>query len=283
MNASESEPAPFQRTPSSRPVRGSAAAGFGTGINLVLEGTRVLIRDRNLWSLAAVPVAFCTIALATAGSLVYFNASPLYDFLTSWSPAFEVSAWYEWLWLGPLKLGVRLLGIVLFAVVSGLSVLAALLLANLASAPFLDLLSQRVEMNVMGRVVASDESGFAAIVTEARRAMTSELQRVLFFAGVWGVISLGGAVIPGAQLIAPPLLVVFTAAFLPLDYAGYHLDRRQVSFRVRRDWLKAHLPTMLGFGGTAMATALVPGLNLLLLPALVIAGTLLAIRYPTGD
>jgi uncharacterized protein involved in cysteine biosynthesis len=40
---------------------------------------------------------------------------------------------------------------------------------------------------------------------------------------------------------------------------------------------------MLGFGGTAMATALVPGLNLLLLPALVVAGTLLAIRYPVPD
>lgn len=256
------------------------ATGIGTGVRLVLEGSRMLIRNRGLWSLAAVPVAFCAIALSAAGSLVYFNAAPLYEALTSWLPAFEVEAWYQWLWLGPLKLLTRSLGIALFAIVSGLSVLVALLLANLASAPFLDLLSQRVERDLLGTVVASEETGFAAIASEARRTMANELQRVLFFAAVWGVITLGGAVIPGAQLIAPPLLVVFTAAFLPLDYAGYHLDRRQVSFRARREWLKAHLWTMLGFGGTAMAIALVPGLNLLLLPALVVAGTLLAIRHP---
>lgn len=263
--------------------RTAPVAGVTTGMGLVLEGSRILVRDRSLWSLAAVPVAFCAIALGSAFSLVYFNAAPLYEALTSWLPAFEVSAWYQWLWLGPLKLAARLLGVALFAVVSGLSVLLALLVANLASAPFLDLLSQRVERDVLGTVVASEETGFAAIASEARRTMANELQRVLFFAGVWGVISLGGAVIPGAQLIAPPLLVVFTAAFLPLDYSGYHLDRRQVSFRVRREWLKANLSTMLGFGGTAMAAALVPGLNLLLLPALVVAGTLLAIRIPVEN
>ena len=48
----------------------------------------------------------------------------------------------------------------------------------------------------------------------------------------------------------------------------------------RRNWLSDNLPTVLGFGSTAMATALVPGLNLLLLPSLVIAGTLLALRHP---
>jgi uncharacterized protein involved in cysteine biosynthesis len=40
---------------------------------------------------------------------------------------------------------------------------------------------------------------------------------------------------------------------------------------------------MLGFGFTALGTALVPGLNLLLLPSLVIAGTLLALRHPIAD
>jgi uncharacterized protein involved in cysteine biosynthesis len=249
----------------------------------VLEGSRVLIRDRSLWSLAAVPVVFCTLALGVAGSLVYFNAADLYAALTSWLPILEVTAWYQWLWLGPAKLAIGALGAAIFAVVSGLSVLVALLIANLASAPFLDLLSQRVEQNVLGGVVDSGESGFAAIAAEVRRTMAGELQRIVFFVAVWGAISLFGILIPGAQLVAPLLLVLFTAAFLPLDYAGYHLDRRQVSFRARRDWLQKHLSMMLGFGGTAMATALVPGLNLLLLPALVVAGTLLAIRYPVPD
>ena len=75
-----------------------------------------------------------------------------------------------------------------------------------------------------------------------------------------------------------PLLIAITVAFLPLDYAGFALDRRGLSFADRRRWLAAHRPTMLGFGGIAFAACMVPGLNLLLLPTLVTAGTLLVAR-----
>ena len=37
---------------------------------------------------------------------------------------------------------------------------------------------------------------------------------------------------------------------------------------------------MAGFGGAAFVTLLIPGLNFLMLPALVVAGTLLALRLP---
>ena len=66
----------------------------------------------------------------------------------------------------------------MFAAFSGVAVLAALLLANLASAPFLDMLSQRVESIVVGRAVESGESGFAGIIAEIRRTMTNEAQRL---------------------------------------------------------------------------------------------------------
>jgi CysZ protein len=102
----------------------------------------------------------------------------------------------------------------------------------------------------------------------------------VFFAALWLLIFLAGLLIPGGQLVAPPLLLCLTALFLPLDYAGYALDRRAISFRARRGWLRAHLPVMAGFGVAAFVTCLVPGLNLLMLPALVVAGTLLALRYP---
>ncbi len=41
---------------------------------------------------------------------------------------------------------------------------------------------------------------------------------------------------------------------------------------------------MAGFGGAGFVTGLVPGLNFLMLPTLVTAGTLLVLRYPLpGD
>jgi CysZ protein len=259
---------------------GQSTAGIASGVTLLFQGIGMLVRERRLWALAAVPMALCAIALTGTGALIYTNASALFVALTSWLPELEVGAWYEWLWLGPAKLLFGLFEGLLFAAFCGVSLLVALLIANLASAPFLDLLSQRVEWIVQGKVSDLGESGLSAILRDARKSLTNELQRLVFFVAVWGVVSLGGVLIPGGQLIAPPILFVFTALFLPLDYAGYHFDRRQIPFLMRRRWLRDHLPVMLGFGSTAMATALVPGLNLLLLPSLVVAGTLLALRLP---
>jgi CysZ protein len=76
------------------------------------------------------------------------------------------------------------------------------------------------------------------------------------------------------------VLVGLTIVFLPLDYAGYVLDRRHLPFRARRAWLRANLSAVLGFGSAAFLVCMVPGLNLLLLPALVTGGTLLVLRAP---
>jgi uncharacterized protein involved in cysteine biosynthesis len=75
-------------------------------------------------------------------------------------------------------------------------------------------------------------------------------------------------------------MVIVTLLFLPLDYASYTLDRRRVRFRDKRRWILGHGPAMLGFGAGAFLTLLVPGLNFLAMPGLVVSGTLLALRYP---
>lgn len=264
----------------SRAPRSTTARGVGAGVLLLFEGVGMLVRERSLWALASIPVMLCTLALFTTGFLIYLNAAILFESLTGWLPGLEVGAWYEWLWLGPAKLLIGLFEYLVFALFCGVSVLVSLLLANLASAPFLDALSRRVEQMVAGRASDASDGGFAEIFADARRTLTNEFQRLVFFVAVWGLISLSGVLIPGAQLIAGPALMLFTAIFLPLDYAGYLFDRRQISFLARRHWLRDNLPTMFGFGVTAMAVALVPGLNLLLLPSLVVAGTLLALRHP---
>jgi uncharacterized protein involved in cysteine biosynthesis len=71
-----------------------------------------------------------------------------------------------------------------------------------------------------------------------------------------------------------------TILFLPLEYAGYALDRRQLPFRVRARWLLSRLPTMVGFGSAALISCFVPGVNLVMIPVLVVAGTLLVLRNP---
>jgi CysZ protein len=170
-----------------------------------------------------------------------------------------------------------LLGGLLFVFAIVVALLLALLSASIASAPFLDLLSLRVERLVAPADVPSQSRG---VVADGLRSLWNETRRVSFFAALWLAISLAGALIPGGAIVAGPLLLLLTVFFLPLDYTGYSLDRRAVPFDRRRGWIRANWATMLGFGGTAFALGVVPGLNLLLLPLLVVGGTLLVLRHP---
>jgi uncharacterized protein involved in cysteine biosynthesis len=261
--------------PPARPL-----ARVADGLALHFEGLRLLRRERSLWKLALVPflIALCACALTVALLAAYLDW--LYAFTTSWVPALEAGVWYHWLWVGPLRLLGFLSGVVLTALLAGLALVFAFLVANVISSPFLDALSRRVEFVVADRVEELSDPGLLGALREGGRAMTEELRRLIFFLLLQGSIALFGVVVPGAQLLAPPLMVATTILFLPLDYASYTLDRRRVRFRDKRRWILRHRPAMIGFGAGAFGTLLVPGLNFLALPGLVVSGTLLALRYP---
>lgn len=254
-------------------------SGLRSGVWLAFEGAGLLRRESSLWGLAAVPMGLALAAVTTATGLFWTRLDAIHEAWSSLLPVLEAEAWWSWLWVGP--------GIAFFWLVAWLSVilsfavalLAALLLANLASAPFLDRLSQKVESIERG-AAAGDEEGASSLVGEALRSFLAELKRLLFLATIWLLLSGVGFLIPGAHFVTGPLLVATTVLFLPLDYAGFALDRRRVSFAARRRWLRDQLPTMAGFGGVAFAACLVPGLNLLILPSLVTGGTLLVLRAP---
>lgn len=250
-------------------------ARVNAGMRLATEGFAFLRRQPRLWGLASIPVLFAMLSVGGAGGAFWLQLDEIHAFFGGLLPRLEAGAWWTWLFVGPgkaLLFLARWLAVLLsFAV----TFVAALLLANLASAPFLDVLSERVEAIELGRGAVASEEGLLA---GALSSFVSELGRVVFLASIWLGLTLAGLVVPGAHFVTGPLLVATTITFLPLDYAGFALDRRGLSFADRRRWLKAHRPTMLGFGGIAFAACIVPGLNLLLLPALVTAGTLLVVR-----
>jgi CysZ protein len=264
-----------------RSGRGSVSR-FREGLLLLVEGGRFLRNERRLWPLATVPVLFATILVGMAVSLFWVRLELIHEAWISVLPIFEATTWWAWIWVGPGKLLFWLVGWLGVVVAFAFSLIAALLLANLLSAPFLDQLSQRVESIEQGESLSST-TGFSGVVTETLRSFAAELQRIAFLGIIWVGLSGVGFVVPGAHLVTGPLLIATTVLLLPLDYAGFALDRRQISFRSRRRWLWANLPTMTGFGGVAFVACLVPGLNLLIMPALVTAGTLLVLRIAPPD
>ena len=261
------------------PTREGSLSDLGQGAFLLIEGARLIRSERTLWLLAVVPVflAMLGVGMATALFSVWFDV--IHEAWVQILPVFEVRVWWNWIWVGPGRLLVWLIGWLAVLASFALALVAGLLLANLASAPFLDHLSQRVEAIVSGTPCPSSGRG---LLRDALASFGSELQRLFFLASAGIGLSLLGIVVPGGQLVTGPALIALTILFLPLDYSGFALDRRGVSFGRRRGWLLENRILMLGFGGVAFLGCLIPGLNLLILPAQVTAGTLLVLRREPG-
>jgi len=251
---------------------------LASGLRLPLEGLRLLRSERRLWPLAMVPFLLSLAAFGTAVGLVVAYAGEIYGWATAWIPVLEVERWYQWLWIGPARAGLAALGAAFFSAIAAACLVAAYLVANLLASPFHDALAARVERLVTGSVIDESVSGIGGLVREAGRAMREELRRMAYFLALTLPLLLAGWLVPGAQLVTGPAIMAVTIFFLPLDYASYTLDRRHVSFPDKRRWLFAHKAVMAGFGVAAFLTCLVPGLNFLAMPILVVSGTLLALR-----
>jgi len=255
---------------------GSAARSFA----LPAAALRLLLRERRLWPLAALPLLLSVAAVVGAAAGVLTWSGEIRAFASGLLPVPGAETWYAWLWVGPLRALSFLLGVALFAALAAVAVVAAFALASLVASPFHDALARRVEEIVTGRVEALNEPGLAGLLRQASRAVREEARRLGFFAALWLSVGAVGTLVPGGQLLAAPALLLLSLLFLPLDYAGYTFDRRGVPFAERRRWVRRHLGPALGFGAAALLLCAVPGLNLLALPVLVVAGTLLALRYP---
>jgi len=257
--------------------------GFAAGARAIPRAIRMLRAERVLWPWAALPAAVNVIAFGLAATVFYtFALDPLTASLQESLSVAEPEVWYAWLWLGPLKLlawMARGLVITLFAV---LLFASFFVLGGVIASPFLDVLSQHVERIHLGRDpenATAPAEGIGLAMRSALWSMGQEARRAAFLvAGQLGFFAL--ALVPGLQPIAAVGAFVFGALFLSLDYTGYSFDRRTIPFRQRRQWVWDQRAGVLGFGGAAFATLLVPGLNFLSLPVFVTAGTLIALEWP---
>lgn len=266
--------APGFESKTATPVH-AALAGF----RLPLEGLALLWRERSLWPLATVPFLLSLLAVSGAVAAVVAWAPELFAWATAWMPELRAEHWYQWLWIGPARTVLVAVGSLLFLVLAGACLVVAYLLASLLASPFHDALAARVERIQTGAVVDVTRAGLTGLVREGARALGGEARRLASFLSLVVPLVLAGWLVPGGQLVTAPAIVAVTVLFLPLDYAGYTLDRRHVAFPVRRRWLWRRRSATLGFGGAAFLTCLVPGLNFLAMPVLVVAGTLLVLRF----
>lgn len=255
-----------------------ARAGFFAGPRVLGRGFALLRRNRSLWPWAALPFLLNLAAFALAIWAFVANLDAIARPLERMLDPGEPSAWWGWAWAGPLLVLAVLARWLLLAALGVAIYFLFTVAGGLVAAPFLDVLSERVE-RIAGGLPAREHGGLRDLLSVALRSVIEEGKRTLFFVAVQLAILVFG-LFPGVQPIAALASLAFTTLFLPLDYTAYALDRRRVPFRLRRRWIAANLPEMLGFGGFGLALFFLPGLSFLCLPWLVTSGTLLVLEVP---
>ncbi len=169
-------------------------------------------------------------------------------------------SWLDWL-LWPV--------FTLIALLAG--VLICLLLASLIAAPFTGPLAAAVETRLRGRPPATGDGAFVA---ETVAALAGEARKLGYFALRAAPLGLL-ALIPGVNLIAAPLWLLFSAWMLALEYTEVPLGHRGLNFPAVRAYLRQRRLLALGFGTTLLVLTLIPLVNLLVIPIAVAGATVM--------
>lgn len=232
---------------------------FTRGAGYVLTGLRWLPKA-GLRGFVGLPLL---INILLFGGGIWLGASQLERLdraVQGWLP--EWLTWLHWLlWL----LFVLTVLVVLFYTFS--------LVANLIAAPFNGLLAEQVE-----KMIAPANSAPRPSADSSWRDLLfsplAELRKLLYFVA-WAIPLVVLSIVPAANVAAPVLWAVSTSWMLALEYADYPLGNRGINLQAQRRLLRRRWPLTLGFGGMTLLFTLIPGLNLLVMPAAVIGATLM--------
>lgn len=250
-----------------------AVSEFVWGASFIFRAWRFLNRYR-LWHLASLAILVHFLLFA---GLSFGLWKLVWPFLETWTLRLETMGqdgetihrvvqlllWALWLMAVPI---VFVAGAVL-----------VLLLGQLVASPFLDVLSERVECIVMRMETQP---------TSWRR--TFEAIFLSLSDCVWGFVYLGLLYIPLLLLgfvpgIGAIVSFVVGAFVLAQEFMGAVLSRHLVSYRARWQLVLRNRWSALGFGGMIMVLFVLPGVNLLVLPLVCVAGTLLICALRQSD
>lgn len=148
-------------------------------------------------------------------------------------------------------------------------------IANLIAAPFNSLLAEKVENYLTNKPVDTGPS-YPTMET-IKRSIGSELGKLLYFF-IWWVLLFIFTLIPGVNLIAPFLWILFGAWMFSLEYLDYPMANNGKFFKDINKQAMSKRSLSLGFGGGVMLFTSIPGLNLIAMPAAVAGATSLWVK-----
>lgn len=221
-----------------------------------------LIWQPGIRRFVIIPLLINTVVFAGLIAYAWTQLQQLQLQVTTWLP--DWLDWLSWL-LVPLFVVV-----VLVALVYGFSVVA-----NLIAAPFNGLLAEAVEQRMTKE--QSPPLAFKRILKDLVDSLYSEVCKLLYYiARALPLLLL--FLIPGLNLAAPWLWLLFSAWMMALEYADYPMGNHGVMFSEQRKVWKNHRGLGLGFGATVLLAFMVPFLNFIVVPTAVAGATALWIE-----
>ena len=237
---------------------------FFRGLGYLGEGFR-LICQPGLRLFVLIPLV---INIVLFGLFFYFLAEAftvLIATVMGWLP--------DWQWLQALDWLFWILygGVILLMLAYGF-----VIVANLIGSPFYGYLAELTEKHLTGQEVSTEE-GWAAIIRDIPRALWREVQKILYYLPrAIGLIIIG--LIPVVNLVAALLWFLFNSWMMALQYVDYPADNHKVSFKALRGLLGDTRLSAFGFGLPVALAAMVPVLNLVVVPAAVCGATAYWVR-----
>lgn len=226
-----------------------------SGIHYFLKGF-VLVFSPGVKRFVVIPLAINVIIFAAGFwfGLIWFEHF-LAGVLPSWL------SWAQYILWPLFTISYLLIVFYLFA-----------LLANVIAAPFNGLLAERVEHLLLGNSTSFPDSSFKKILRELPRTIGSELNKLFYFL-LRSLPLLILFLIPGVNLLAPFVWLLFSAWMLSLEYLDYPLGNHNVLFRQTRALVKPHRIKCLSFGSLISAFTLIPVVNFFVMPIAVAGAT----------
>ena len=225
------------------------------GVLSLLSGIKLLLREQSLRSVLWRMLALLLVLMLSLVLGVFYVA----DYLAQlWLPTGDAWYWVVLSWI------VWMLAVML-AMFTG--VISFTALGSAAVAPWLDVLAMRTEA-LHGKVVNEMHTVWWKHVLGSLMNSIRPLIGLL----LWGVVALAVIWIPMIGQLAATMIWGYAGIrFLCFELMDTTASRQGKSFAERKVSLVEKRFFWLGFGGLAMALMMVPLVNLLVIPAAVVA------------
>ncbi len=236
----------------------------GRGAGYLMQGLR-LINQPGIRRFVGIPLSVNVLVI----SLLIWLGIHQFEALLNW--LLPQGGWLAYLrWLAWPLFAATLLLLIFYSFT---------LIANLIAAPFNGLLAEKVAQHLGGAIDDSPVT-WGRILRDIGPSVTSELRKLVYFL-IRALPLLVLFLIPGINVIAALLWLLFNAWYMALEYADYPLGNRGLKFRDQLPRMKRIRLTALGFGLALTGLMLVPLLNFVAMPAAVAGATALVQRELT--